>query len=66
MKAASQAKLNIADSEHASLVSTEVADWTREQPLQLGEPGRKLLLAHRRYQYWRQRRRYSQASSVKI
>jgi hypothetical protein len=29
MKAASQAKLNIGDSEHASLVSSEVVDWIR-------------------------------------
>jgi serine O-acetyltransferase len=56
MKAASQSQFNVADGEHASLVSSEVADWRREQPLQFWDPGRKLLLALRRYQYWRQRR----------
>jgi serine O-acetyltransferase len=39
--------------DHADLVSSEVADWSRETPRQFWDPGRKLLLAIRRYQYWR-------------
>ena len=35
------------------LVSAEIADWTRERPRRFWDPGRKLLLAIRRYQYWR-------------
>ena len=42
--------------DHASLVSSEIADWTREKPRQFWDPGRKLLLSIRRYQYWHQRR----------
>ena len=34
----------------------EIADWTREKPQGFWDPGRKLLLALRRYQYWRNRR----------
>jgi serine O-acetyltransferase len=37
-------------------VSAEVPDWSREKPRQFWDPGRKLLLAIRRYQYWRSRR----------
>jgi len=37
------------------LVSAEIADWTRESPRRFWDPGRKLLLAIRRYQYWRAR-----------
>jgi serine O-acetyltransferase len=33
-------------------VSAEVADWSREMPRYFWDPGRKLLLAIRRYQYW--------------
>lgn len=33
-------------------VSAEVPDWTREEPRQFWDPGRKLLLAIRRYQAW--------------
>jgi serine O-acetyltransferase len=36
-------------------VSAESADWTREAPRRFWDPGRKLLLAMRRYQYWRGR-----------
>jgi serine O-acetyltransferase len=36
-------------------VSSEIADWTREEPTQFWDPGRKLLRAIRRYQYWQQR-----------
>ena len=42
--------------DHPSLVSSEIADWTRETPRQFWDPGRKLLLSIRRYQYWHQRR----------
>ncbi len=42
--------------DHPSLVSSEIADWTRERPQQFWDPGRKLLLTIRRYQYWHQRR----------
>lgn len=34
-------------------VSAEIPDWTRERPRDFWDPGRKLLLALRRYQYWR-------------
>jgi serine O-acetyltransferase len=37
------------------IISAEVAAWSRETPRQFWDPGRKLLLAIRRYQYWRQR-----------
>lgn len=36
-------------------ISAEVPDWTREKPRQFWDPGRKLLLTIRRYQYWRTR-----------
>lgn len=36
-------------------VSAEVPDWTREVPRQFWDPGRKLLLSIRRYQYWQNR-----------
>ena len=36
-------------------ISAEVPDWTRERPQQFWDPGRKLLLAVRRYQFWRAR-----------
>jgi serine O-acetyltransferase len=36
-------------------VSAEIPDWSREKPRQAWDPGRKLLLAIRRYQYWRGR-----------
>jgi serine O-acetyltransferase len=38
-----------------NLVSAEVPDWTREESIRFWDPGRKLLLAIRRYQYWRYR-----------
>ena len=34
-------------------VSAEVPDWSRETPAVLWDPGRRLLLTIRRYQYWR-------------
>jgi serine O-acetyltransferase len=36
-------------------ISAEVPDWSREVPGQFWDPGRKLMRAIRRYQYWRQR-----------
>jgi serine O-acetyltransferase len=36
-------------------ISAEIPDWTREKPRQFWDPGRKLLLAIRRYQRWRDR-----------
>lgn len=36
-------------------VSAEVADWSREKPRQFWDPSRKLLLAIRRYQNYRNR-----------
>jgi serine O-acetyltransferase len=35
--------------------SAEIPDWSREKPVQFWDPGRKLLLAIRRYQYWHRR-----------
>jgi serine O-acetyltransferase len=37
-------------------VSAEVADWSREKPRQFWDPSRKLLLAIRRYQHWRNKK----------
>ena len=36
-------------------ISADVADWSRETPRRFWDPGRKLLLTIRRYQYWRDR-----------
>ena len=36
-------------------ISSEIPDWTREKTTQFWDPGRKLLRAIRRYQYWKQR-----------
>jgi serine O-acetyltransferase len=36
-------------------VSAEIPDWSREVPASFWDPGRKLLRAIRRYQYWRSR-----------
>ena len=36
-------------------ISSEIPDWTREQPTQFWDPGRKLLRSIRRYQYWKGR-----------
>ena len=36
-------------------ISAEVPDWSRERPRQFWDPGRKLLLAIRAYQYWNKR-----------
>jgi serine O-acetyltransferase len=37
--------------QNASEVSADIPDWSREAPVQFWDPGRKLLLAIRRYQY---------------
>src|SRR5665213_4006715 len=37
------------------IVSATIPDWSREEPRQFWDPDRKLLLAIRRYQYWRDR-----------
>jgi serine O-acetyltransferase len=36
-------------------ISADVPDWTRERPRQFWDPGRKLLLTVRRYQFWQAR-----------
>jgi serine O-acetyltransferase len=36
-------------------ISAETPDWSRERPRGFWDPGRKLLLAIRRYQHWRAR-----------
>jgi serine O-acetyltransferase len=38
-------------------ISAELPDWSREKPRRFWDPGRKLLLAIRRYQYWHNRGR---------
>ena len=38
--------------QNASEVSAVIPDWSREVPAQFWDPGRKLLLAIRRYQYF--------------
>src|SRR6266700_7079512 len=43
------------DSDDTVQVSAEVADWSREAPRRFWDPGRKLLVAIRRYQYWQRR-----------
>jgi serine O-acetyltransferase len=43
------------DESNAAAISAEIADWSRETPQQFWDPGRKLLLTIRRYQYWRQK-----------
>ncbi len=37
-------------------VSAEIPDWSREKPERFWDPGKKLLLAIRRYQYWRKKK----------
>ncbi len=41
--------------EYLQPISSEIPDWTREEPSQFWDPGRKLLRTIRRYQYWQQR-----------
>jgi serine O-acetyltransferase len=43
------------DNQETVSVSAEIADWTREKPGQFWDPGRKLLLAIRRYQHWQRK-----------
>jgi serine O-acetyltransferase len=38
--------------ENVDQISAEIPDWSREEPKKFWDPGRKLLLAIRRYQYW--------------
>jgi serine O-acetyltransferase len=38
--------------EFVAPISSEVPDWCRENPTRFWDPGRKLLLTIRRYQYW--------------
>jgi serine O-acetyltransferase len=45
--------MNLVD--HVSQISSEIPDWSRERPRQWWDPGRKLLLTVRRYQYWTQK-----------
>jgi serine O-acetyltransferase len=35
------------------VIDAKIPDWSRESPRQFWDPGRKLMLAIRRYQYWR-------------
>jgi serine O-acetyltransferase len=37
-------------------VSAQIPDWSREKPQGFWDPGRKLLLTIRRYQYWREKK----------
>jgi serine O-acetyltransferase len=37
-------------------ISAEVPDWSREKPTRLWDPGPRLLLAIRRYQFWHNKR----------
>ena len=48
----------ISQNTHPTIISAEIADWSRETPQEFWDPGRKLLLAIRRYQHWRQRGRF--------
>jgi serine O-acetyltransferase len=50
----------------ADHTSAEVPDWTRESPRQFWDPGRKLLRAIRRYQFWRARRGMFSALCCKV
>jgi serine O-acetyltransferase len=47
-------------------VSADIPDWTRETPRQFWDPGRKLLLAVRRYQVWREKSGLIAASFRKV
>jgi serine O-acetyltransferase len=41
--------------EDVDQISAVMPDWSREAPKKFWDPGRKLLLAIRRYQYWQSR-----------
>jgi serine O-acetyltransferase len=45
----------MADQQQDHDVSATIPDWDREKPQRFWDPGRKLLLAIRRYQHWRTR-----------
>jgi serine O-acetyltransferase len=47
-------------------ISADFPDWTRETPRQFWDPGRKLLLAVRRYQVWREKSGLIAASFCKL
>jgi serine O-acetyltransferase len=47
-------------------ISAEIPDWSRERPRQFWDPGRKLLLAIRRYQYWRNRNSLVGGVAIKL
>jgi len=47
-------------------ISAELPDWSREKPRRFWDPSCKLLLAIRRYQYWRHRRGLIANSICKI
>jgi serine O-acetyltransferase len=55
MNASNSPLSNPTCADHMARVSADVADWSRETPQNFWDPGRKLLLAIRRYQYWHQR-----------
>lgn len=44
------------EANRATEVSSEIPDWSFETPRRFWDPSRKLLLALRRYQYWRKKR----------
>jgi len=41
--------------ESTEMIDANVPDWSREKPRKFWDPGRKLVLAIRRYQYWSER-----------
>jgi hypothetical protein len=47
-------------------ITADVPDWTRETPRQFWDPGRKLLLAIRRYQMWRNKTGFVAVSLCKL
>jgi serine O-acetyltransferase len=47
-------------------ISADVPDWTRENPRQFWDPGRKLLLTIRRYQMWRNKTGFVAVSLCKL
>ena len=47
-------------------ISADIPDWTRENPRQFWDPGRKLLLTIRRYQMWCNKTGFVAASVCKL
>jgi serine O-acetyltransferase len=43
------------ETEEQGQISSDTPDWSRERPRRVWDPGRRLLLAMRRYQAWRKR-----------